>query len=121
MQNVENTVSFSQINELKSQGNDLFKSKNFKTASISYNTAIQLLNQLQANSSDFGTEKENLLAVLYANLAACSLQSQEYEKCIEECTKSLEFNGRNVKSLYRRHQAYKQMNLVHQAMLGKRS
>lgn len=60
-----------------------------------------------SNQDEEKTIKE-LKEALFSNLAACQLKLQQYQRVIENCTKSLDINPQNVKCLYRRASAYLQ-------------
>lgn len=63
--------------------------------------------------SSFSEEEKQQAKVLKVtcnlNNAACKLKLKEYKQAEKLCTKVLEIDGRNVKALYRRAQAYIQL------------
>src|SRR5690606_32047171 len=90
--------------KLKDDGNFEFKEKNFKKASVRYKQALRLL--------DFNEKKkeiEELKLICLTNLAASELKLSKYENVIKTCTNALKIDENNMKALYRRAQAF--MNL----------
>jgi tetratricopeptide (TPR) repeat protein len=73
--------------QFKEKGNAEFKKGNFIAAIEQYTKAIEI------DSSD---------ASFYANRAACFLSAKKYNKCIEDCNKTLALDPNFVKALRRR-------------------
>ncbi|KAJ3688541.1 hypothetical protein LUZ61_017705 [Rhynchospora tenuis] len=90
----------------KDEGNALFKSGKYVKASKRYEKAAKFI-EFDSSFSD-EEKKESKLLKISCNLnnAACKLKLKDYKEAGKLCTKVLELDGRNVKALYRRAQAY---------------
>jgi FK506-binding protein 4/5 len=90
----------------KEEGNALFKSGKYARASKRYEKAAKSI-EFDSSFSD-EEKKESKLLKISCNLnnAACKLKLKDYKEAEKLCTKVLELDGKNVKALYRRAQAY---------------
>ncbi|KAJ4773123.1 Peptidylprolyl isomerase [Rhynchospora pubera] len=90
----------------KEEGNAIFKSGKYAKASKRYEKAAKFI-EFDSSFSD-EEKKESKLLKISCNLnnAACKLKLKDYKQAEKLCTKVLELDGRNVKALYRRAQAY---------------
>ena len=79
----------------KNQGNDCFKTKQYKDAIEFYTKGLDM---------DCGVDEINV--ALYVNRAACNLELKNYRKCIEDCKKALIIDESNVKACYRAGKAF---------------
>ncbi|KAL0451916.1 UNVERIFIED_CONTAM: Peptidyl-prolyl cis-trans isomerase FKBP65 [Sesamum latifolium] len=94
----------------KEEGNVWFKAGKYKRASKRYEKAVRFID-FDSNFSEEEKEKAKVLKVsCNLNNAACKLKLKDYKEAEKLCTKVLEIDGKNVKALYRRAQAY--LNLV---------
>ncbi|KAL3872619.1 hypothetical protein ACJMK2_035834 [Sinanodonta woodiana] len=118
---------FEKAQEYKSEGNDLYKEKNYRQAIKKYHRALLHLRGIgQMKSSgltsfapeesiqQLGFSKElppetqreaiSLQADCYNNLAACLIQvdTPNYQKIIEYCDRVLEISPGSAKALYRK-------------------
>ncbi|CAN6554292.1 unnamed protein product [Malus baccata var. baccata] len=93
----------------KEEGNALFKAGKYARASKRYEKAVKYIDY----DTSFGEEEKKQAKVLKVacnlNDAACKLKLKDYKQAEKLCTKVLELEGRNVKALYRRAQAYIQL------------
>lgn len=93
----------------KEQGNALFKAGKYARASKRYEKAVKYIEY----DTSFGDEEKKQAKALKVacnlNDAACKLKLKDYKEAEKLCTKVLDLDGRNVKALYRRAQAYIQM------------
>ena len=62
------------------------------------------------------SEREILLATLYANKAACHLKLCEYEACVSECANAIVLNEFYAKAYLRRAAAYEKLDDIEQAL-----
>lgn len=85
--------------DLKSQGNELFKSGQFTEAAGKYSAAIAQLEPAGSASADD-------LSILYSNRAACYLKEGNCSGCIQDCNRALELQPFSVKPLLRRAMAF---------------
>ncbi|CAO2602502.1 Sperm-associated antigen 1 [Lemmus lemmus] len=85
--------------DLKSQGNELFRSGQFAEAAAQYSAAIAQLEPAESASADE-------LSVLYSNRAACYLKDGNCSGCVQDCNRALELHPFSVKPLLRRATAY---------------
>jgi len=93
----------------KEKGTALFKDKDYRGAGQCYINALKdIIPILQPSDQTVESTIKELKEALFSNLAACQLKLQQYQRVIENCTKSLDINAQNVKCLYRRASAYLQ-------------
>ncbi|XP_063700887.1 tetratricopeptide repeat protein 1 [Culicoides brevitarsis] len=81
-----------QAEELKSEGNELFKNKEFESSVAKYTEAL--------NSCPTKFKKER--SILYGNRAAAKIQLEFFKSAKEDCDKSLELNDSYQKIYLRR-------------------
>eukprot|EP00736_Rhodelphis_marinus_P013576 Rmarinus@m.23355 len=97
--------------KLKLQGNELFKAKKYEEASRVYSEAIKNLKKDTLSNSDV----EDIYVALLSNRAACYLNSQKYQECVQDCDSVLKRRPTHLKTLYRRAQANEKLGLVYEA------
>ncbi|KAI3470072.1 hypothetical protein Pfo_026735 [Paulownia fortunei] len=100
----------------KEEGNIWFRSGKYERASKRYEKAVQFIDYDSFNEEEKEQTKE-LKVSCNLNNAACKLKLKNYKEAEKLCTKVLEIDGKNVKALYRRAQAY--INLVELEMAEK--
>lgn len=79
----------------KNQGNDCYKSKNYKDAVEFYTKGINVCCNVK-----------HIEAALYLNRAACNLELKNYRRCINDAKECLIRQPKNVKALFRAAKAY---------------
>ncbi|KAL1767844.1 sperm-associated antigen 1 [Sigmodon hispidus] len=85
--------------DLKTHGNQLFRSGQFAEAAAQYSAAI-------AQLEPAGSASVDELSILYSNRAACYLKEGNCSSCIQDCNRALELHPFSVKPLLRRAMAY---------------
>lgn len=95
-------LDLQQIEKLKQEGNEAFKSKNFEQAKEFYSKALELI----PNHEKKKEESKQTLSILYCNRGATYLQLNNFEECLKDCNSALELSPNLVKALYRRCLAY---------------
>ncbi|KAM7316975.1 hypothetical protein ACRRTK_023277 [Alexandromys fortis] len=85
--------------DLKSRGNELFRSGQFAEAASQYSAAI-------AQLEPAGSESADELSILYSNRAACYFKEGNCSGCVQDCNRALELHPFSVKPLLRRATAY---------------
>ncbi|XP_060257627.1 protein unc-45 homolog A isoform X1 [Ovis aries] len=98
-------MTASSVEQLRKDGNELFKCGDYEGALTAYTQALGL----SATPQD--------QAILHRNRAACHLKLEDYEKAETEATKAIEKDGGDVKALYRRSQALEKLGRLDQAVL----
>lgn len=93
----------------KNEGTKLFKEEsNLESAFYHYSLCAKYLISIPKSEVE-SNEKQKLMCTSYLNLAACQLKYKNYEGVITNCCKALNIEGKNVKALYRRATAYKEL------------
>ncbi|CAF0855799.1 unnamed protein product [Brachionus calyciflorus] len=92
--------------EHKTIGNDLFKQEKYLEALESYTKSLRVC------PLDFAKER----SIFYSNRSACFFKIKDNERCVAECTKSLEFDASFVKPLLRRAECYQLMDKLDECL-----
>lgn len=95
----------SSAEQLRKEGNELFKCGDYEGALTAYTQALSL-----------GATPQDQ-AILHRNRAACHLKLEDYSKAESEASKAIEKDGGDVKALYRRSQALEKLGRLDQAVL----
>ncbi|CAH2300611.1 peptidyl-prolyl cis-trans isomerase D [Pelobates cultripes] len=103
--------------DVKSIGNNFFKSQNWEMATKKYNKALRYVESCKDVTGDDNIAKLNPIAVsCNLNIAACKLKISDFRAAIESCDEALEFDPSNTKALYRRAQGWQGLKDYEQAL-----
>ncbi|KAM4826172.1 protein unc-45 homolog A [Thomomys bottae] len=98
-------MAASSAEQLRRDGNELFRCGDYEGALSAYAQALAL-----------GAPPPDQ-AALHRNRAACHLKLEDYDKAESEASKAIEKDGGDVKALYRRSQALEKLGRLDQAVL----
>lgn len=95
-------------NALKEEGNNFFKEQDYEKASRSYRRGTNALKPLnRGNTGD--DQVKALLVTLQTNLSMMCLKMGKAKQSVQVATAALEIDKNNVKALYRRAVAHRQL------------
>ncbi|XP_055641239.1 tetratricopeptide repeat protein 1 [Toxorhynchites rutilus septentrionalis] len=92
--------------ELKNEGNDLFRKGDFEKSANVYTGALRIC------PVEYSTER----SILYANRAAAKTKLNYKPSAIEDCTKALEHNPNYLKALLRRAALYEEQDKLDESL-----
>ncbi|XP_052864819.1 tetratricopeptide repeat protein 1 [Anopheles cruzii] len=92
--------------ELKQQGNELFKQSDHHQSATMYTKALRLC----------PVDRKDDRAILYANRAAAKSKLDLKASAIEDCTKAIEYNPKYLKALLRRANLYEETDKLDESL-----
>ena len=90
----------------KAAGNDAYKAGKLELAERKYDKALRFVEHDQSFSDDEKKETKKIKLSLYLNGAAVSLKRKKWKDASESAGKALDLDAGNEKALYRRAQAF---------------
>uniref|UniRef100_A0A1Q3F4A1 Putative tetratricopeptide repeat protein 1 n=1 Tax=Culex tarsalis TaxID=7177 RepID=A0A1Q3F4A1_CULTA len=102
----EKLANKAKAEELKAQGNDLFKQGEYQKSADMYTAALRIC------PVDFNAER----SILYANRAAAKTKLNFKPSAIDDCTKAIEHNPKYLKALLRRATLYEEADKLDESL-----
>ncbi|XP_035780438.1 tetratricopeptide repeat protein 1-like [Anopheles albimanus] len=102
----ERTANRAKADELKQQGNELFKRGDHRQSALVYTSALRVC----------PLDSKEDRAILYANRAAAKCKLNLKPSAIDDCTKALEYNPKYVKALLRRANLYEETDKLDESL-----
>uniref|UniRef100_A0A2M3ZB51 Uncharacterized protein n=1 Tax=Anopheles braziliensis TaxID=58242 RepID=A0A2M3ZB51_9DIPT len=102
----ERTTNRAKAEELKQQGNELFKRGEHRQSALVYTSALRVC----------PLDSKEDRAILYANRAAAKSKLDLKPSAIEDCTKALEYNPKYLKALLRRANLYEETDKLDESL-----
>lgn len=102
----EKLANKAKAEELKAQGNDMFKQGEYQKSADMYTAALRIC------PVDFNAER----SILYANRAAAKTKLNFKPSAIDDCTKAIEHNPKYLKALLRRATLYEEADKLDESL-----
>uniref|UniRef100_A0A182VXS0 Uncharacterized protein n=1 Tax=Anopheles minimus TaxID=112268 RepID=A0A182VXS0_9DIPT len=102
----EKETNKTKADELKQQGNELFKQGEHLQSLALYTQALRLC----------PLDRKEARAILYANRAAAKTKLDRKKSALDDCTKALEYNPNYVKALLRRANLYEETDKLDESL-----
>lgn len=102
----ERLANKAKAEELKAQGNELFKQGEYQQSADRYTAALRIC------PVDFSAER----SILYANRAAAKTKLNFKPSAIDDCTKAIEHNPKYLKALLRRATLYEEADKLDESL-----
>lgn len=108
-----NETAINLANDLKLEGNSLFRDGLYEEALSKYELALQA-----ARNAPLSTEVQS---ICHANRASCFSKLGQHTETIKECTKAIELNPTYLKALLRRAEAHEKLDHYDEAIKDMKS
>ncbi|KAK7002884.1 helicase with zinc finger domain 2-like isoform X1 [Biomphalaria glabrata] len=102
------------MQDLKDEGNTLFKESKFKEAWEYYHHALFVADILE--ESFYHCVEKEFLATLFCNASLCCIKINDFESALKDAEKALELQEKNIKAFYRKSLALKELGRHKEAL-----
>ncbi|CAG9537173.1 unnamed protein product [Cercopithifilaria johnstoni] len=99
------------ITELKERGNYFYNRKELEKAIYVYKRSTELIDRSPEDET-----LRNLLSVIYSNLSVCYAKLCDWKLTLDASSDALNLNSSNTKALFRRANAYANLNFIEEAI-----
>ena len=104
----QNSYLVNSATVIKNEGNDKVRRSDYSGAILSFNLALENLVTCPTPDSSVSV----LIQSIRLNLALCHLKLEQFPDCISTCTEILVNDTKNIKALYRRGVAHREMGAL---------
>ncbi|KAK3091336.1 hypothetical protein FSP39_019040 [Pinctada imbricata] len=110
----ENQALLYLMQDLKDEGNLLFKELQFDVAWMHYRNALFIARILETRF--YHEVDKEFISTLFSNRAFCCLKKEMYNEAIQDCESAIQIHSSNVKAYYRQVLALKAQNRLQEAL-----
>jgi len=108
--NLSNEEKFSESEQAKQKGTDMFKAERYEVALRYYKRVVELIGAEDTLEEQEAEQRVKLLLASHLNSAMCHLKMNSNEDAIESCNEAIKLDAKSEKGLFRRGTAHLNMH-----------